>query len=116
MHHRFRLGKLARAKRSGPGRLGGAGKAIKTALGAISLAALLLFLKAPGNFAGITLAAASEMEANNLFRRAALKLNATGKLVIIAFGSSSTLGARASSPDRAYPAVLEKYLNSVLGP
>jgi acyl-CoA thioesterase-1 len=116
MHHQFRLGKPARVKRGGTGRSRGADIAIKTALGAISLTALLLFLNTPANYPGVAFAAASEMEAKNLFRRAALKLNTTGKLVIIAFGSSSTLGARASSPDRAYPAVLEKYLNPALGP
>jgi lysophospholipase L1-like esterase len=116
MHHQFRLGKPACVKRGGAGRLERTGIAIKTALGAISLSALLLILNAADNYAGTAFAAASEIEAKNLFNRAALKLNTTGRLVIIAFGSSSTLGARASSPDRAYPAVLEKYLNSALGP
>jgi lysophospholipase L1-like esterase len=116
MHHPFRLGNLARIKRSRAGRLRGASIAITTGLAAISLTALLHFLNTPDNYTGIAFSAASEMEAKNHFHRAALKLNATGKLLITAFGSSSTLGARASSPDRAYPAMLEKYLNSALGP
>jgi lysophospholipase L1-like esterase len=96
--------------------LRGTGIAIKTGFAAISLGAFLLFLNAAVNYVGIAFAAASEIEAKSLFDRAALKLNTTGKLLVVAFGSSSTLGARASSPDRAYPAVLEKYLNSALGP
>jgi lysophospholipase L1-like esterase len=116
MQQQFCMAKPARVKRSGAGRSVSADIVIKTALGAILLAALLLLLNTPANHAGAASAAASEMEAKDLFHRAALKLNTTGKLVIIAFGSSSTLGARASSPDKAYPAVLEKYLNATLGP
>src|SRR5262249_38385893 len=98
MQHQFRLGKPARVQLTGASLLGGAATAIKTALGAISLTALLPFLNMPANYAGIASAAASEVEAKNAFHRAAQKLNATGNLVIVAFGSSSTLGARASSP------------------
>jgi lysophospholipase L1-like esterase len=116
MHHRLRLRKPGCVKRSRDGGLSGAGIAIKIALGTISVIALLFWLGAPANYAGNAFAAAPEMEPKSLFDRAAQKLNTTGKLIIVAFGSSSTLGARASSPDRAYPAMLEKYLNSALGP
>jgi acyl-CoA thioesterase I len=103
-----------RRRRAGHSRF--AGTALWAALGATSITAFLLFLNASGSFAWFAFAAPSEMEAKHPFYRAGQKLNATGKLVVIAFGSSSTLGARASSPDRAYPAMLEKYLNSALGP
>jgi acyl-CoA thioesterase I len=116
MHHQFRSGKPALGKRSGTGRSRGAGIARKTLLGAISLIGLLLFLNTQANYAGIAFAATSKTRPKNLFHRAALRLNTTGKLLIVAFGTSSTQGARASSPDKAYPAVLEKYLNAALGP
>jgi acyl-CoA thioesterase I len=116
MHHQFRLEKSASAKRSEIDRPRGAEIARNIVLAPISLIALLLFLNTPANYAGIAFAAASETEAKNLFHRAALKLKTTGQLLVIAFGTSSTQGARASSPDKAYPAVLEKYLNAALGP
>jgi lysophospholipase L1-like esterase len=111
----------SRSGKSTPAGYGRSGRsffdaAIKRAFAVLVLAALPLFSDASFNNGISAFAAPEEIETRHHFEKAALKFDATGKLVIIAFGSSSTQGTGASSPDRSYPAVLQKSLNSALGP
>jgi lysophospholipase L1-like esterase len=50
-----------------------------------------------------------------LWPRLASRFNQSHGLTVIAFGSSSTQGAGASSPAHAYPALLEEHLQRLLG-
>jgi lysophospholipase L1-like esterase len=51
-----------------------------------------------------------------LLPRLAARLRKNHRLMVIAFGSSSTQGVGASSPAHAYPALLEENLRRLLGP
>jgi lysophospholipase L1-like esterase len=78
----------------------------------IALALLLAFGVPLAGMAGEACPSAPHQQLTMPMTRAAL---ANGREVtIIAFGSSSTQGAGASSPDRTYPAVLEARLHAAL--